>query len=499
MRAVVSQQFANAQVKLRRMTDSFSRPSPSYSLTLRIEYPYRLGALGQVTNVIAERGGDIGAIDIVKSEREFVTRDITFSARDFEHGKLVTEAVREIPDVIILNVSDRTFLLHLGGMLEIAPKVSVKTRDDLSMAYTPGVARISQSIVENPDDAWNLTMKKNFVAVVTDGGEVLGLGAAGPTAAIPVMEAKALLFKEFGDVDAIPLCLDVQNVDEFVQAVKAVAPTFGAIHLEDLGAPRCFEIEARLEELLDIPVMHNDQHGTAIVVLAALINACKLIEKTPDTLRVVINGAGAAGIATARLLTTWGVRDIIVCDANGALYVGREETQHRVLDALTDSVARTTNPRGARGSLPEMLIGADVFLGFGGRTLLKRDDIAQMNSDAVVFAMANPEPEIAPHEIEDLARIVATGKSDYANQINNMLCFPGFFRGLLDARARGVNDDMKIAAANAISNVIGRDELHEDMLIPSVFDRRVAPAVAKAVKQSAFESGLARRLGASAR
>ena len=486
-------------IKLRRMNESFSRPSPSYSLTLRIEYPYRLSALGQVTGVIAEHGGDIGAIDIVRTEREFVTRDITFSARDYDHGREVTEAVRQVPDIIILNVSDRTFLLHVGGMLEIAPKVSVKNRDDLSMAYTPGVARISQSIVEHPDDAWNLTMKKNFVAVVTDGGEVLGLGAAGPTAAIPVMEAKALLFKEFANVDAIPLCLDVANMDEFVQAVKAVAPTFGAIHLEDLGAPRCFEIEARLEELLDIPVMHNDQHGTAIVVLAALINACKLTGKSAETLRVVINGAGAAGIATARLLTTWGVRDIIVCDADGALYAGREEAANRVLDAMTDYVARTTNPRGARGTLQQMLVGADVFIGFGGRTLLSRDDIAQMNEDAVVFAMANPQPEIEPSSIEDIARVVATGKSDYANQINNMLCFPGFFRGLLDARARGVNDEMKIAAANAIADVIGRDELHEDMLIPSVFDRRVAPAVARAVKQSAVETGLARRLVAGAR
>ncbi len=481
------------------MSDSFSRPSSSYSLTLRIEYPNRVGVLGQVTNAISASGGDIGAIDIVNTERDFVTRDITFSARDYDHGREVTEAVRAVPDVIILNVSDRTFLLHLGGMLAIAPKVSVKTRDDLSMAYTPGVARISQSIVEHPEDAWNLTMKKNFVAVITDGGEVLGLGAAGPTAALPVMEAKALLFKEFANVDAVPLCLDVSNVDEFVIAVKAVAPTFGAIHLEDLAAPRCFQIEARLEELLDIPVMHNDQHGTAIVVLAALINACKLTEKTAETLRIVINGAGAAGIATARLLTTWGVRDIVVCDSNGALYAGREESADRVLDAMTDYITRTTNPRGAHGTLPKVLVGADVFLGFGGRTILSRDDIARMNTDAVVFAMANPEPEIEPSSIEDIARVVATGKSDYANQINNMLCFPGFFRGLLDAHARGINDAMKIAAANAIANVIGHDELHEDLLIPSVFDRRVVPAVARAVKKSAIESGLARRLTAHAR
>ena len=360
------------------------------------------------------------------------------------------------------------------------------------MLYLPGVARITQSIVENPEDAWNLTIKKNTIAVVTDGSEVLGQNNVGAMAALPVMEAKAVIFKELAGVDAFPLCLDAPTVDEFVAAVKAIAPTFGAIHIEDAAPPHCFEIEARLEEALDIPVMHNDAHGTAIVVLAALINALKLVKKEKLDLRVVINGAGAAGIATARLLTTFGVLDIIVCDENGALYVGREESNNRVLDAVTDHTGRTTNPRGVRGNLQNALMNADVFIGFGGETMLQRDDIAQMNADAIVFAMAYPQPEIETSQIEDIVRIVATGKSDYTNQISNMLCFPGFFRGLLDARATGVSDDMKLAAAQAIADVIGRDELHEDLLLPSIFDKRVAPAVANAVKREAIRSQMSR-------
>lgn len=477
--------------------ETTSRPSPSYSLTLRIEYPNSVGMLGRVTSVIGEKGGDIGAVDIVKvakTANDLMVRDITFSAADHKHGQKIIAAVRGIPDIDIVNVSDRTFLLHLGGTLEIHAKVPVKTRDDLSMAYTPGVARISQSIVEDPQDAWNLTIKKNTVAVVTDGSEVLGLGAAGPLAALPVMEGKCLLFKEFAGVDAFPICLDAPEIDDLVNAVKAIAPTFGAIHLEDLAPPRCFEIEARLNQELDIPVMHNDQHGTAIVVLAALINALKITGKPIGGIKVVINGAGAAGIATSRLLTTYGVRDIVLCDKDGALYAGREAADGKNLDAVTDHTARTTNPRGVHGTLQEALSGADVFIGFGGRTVLKPEDIATMSQGAVVFAMANPEPEVSPASISKIARIVATGKSDFPNQINNMLCFPGFFRGLLDARASGVNDEMKIAAAIAIAEVIGRDELHEDYLIPSVFDRRVAKAVAHAVTSAAHKTGLARRI-----
>jgi malate dehydrogenase (oxaloacetate-decarboxylating) len=471
------------------------RPSPSYSLTLRIEYPNRVKTLGSVTSAIGEQGGDIGAIDIVKTSRGSITRDITFSAADYEHGQKIIQVIRTLPDVDIVNVSDRTFLLHLGGKLEIQAKVPVKTRDDISMAYTPGVARISESIAADPQDAYNLTIKKNTVAVVTDGSAVLGLGAAGPLAALPVMEGKALLFKEFAGVDAFPICLDAPEIDDLVTAVKAIAPTFGAIHLEDFEAPRCFEIEARLTQVLDIPVMHNDQWGTAIVVLAALINALKITGQPHASLKVVINskGAAAAGIATARLLTTYGVRDIIVCDEEGALYAGRETATGRELDAVTDATARMTNPRGARGTLAEALQGADAFIGFGGQAVLTADDIANMGRDPIVFEMANPHPEIAPESIEGIARIIATGKSDYPNQINNMLCFPGFFRGLLDARASRVTEEMKIAAAKAIADVIGRDELHEDYLIPSVFDRRVSRAVAAAVVQAARETGVARR------
>lgn len=467
-----------------------SRNNPSYSLTLRIEYPNSLGMLGRITSIIGEANGDIGAIDIVASAKGHITRDITFSAADEVHGKSIIEGVRRLEGVDIVQVSDRTFLLHLGGKLEITPKVPVKTRDDISMVYTPGVARIVEKIVENSDDAFNLTIKKNIVAIVTDGSEVLGLGAAGPLAALPVMEAKSLLFKEFAGVDAFPLPLRISTDDEFVAAIVAVSPVFGAIHLEDIAAPRCFHLEQRLAAAVDIPVMHNDQHGTAIVALAGLINALKIIGKPTGALRVVINGAEAAGIASARLLLSYGVRDIIVCDDNGILGKHRND----IRDAFLKEVAAATNPRALQGSISEALQGADVLLGFGRRKLLEPAAIASMAANPVVFAMANPYPEVEPAGIERIARVIATGKSDFPNQINNMLCFPGFFRGLLDARARAVNDTMKIAAAEAIAGVVGPDELHEDYIIPSVFNRRVAPAVAKAVVKAAQESGVARRI-----
>jgi malate dehydrogenase (oxaloacetate-decarboxylating) len=473
--------------------ETATRPSPSYSLALRIEYPNQPGTLGRVTSVIGELGGYIGAIDIISTGRGTITRDITFAAADHEHGQRIIQAVRELPKIDVVNVSDRTFLLHLGGKIEITPKVPVKTRDDISMVYTPGVSRISQSIADDPQDVFSLTIKKNTVAVVTDGSEVLGLGAAGPLAALPVMEGKALLFKEFAGVDAFPICLDTQNIDDIVTTIHAIAPTFGAIHLEDLSSPRCFEIERRLGEALDIPAMHNDQHGTAIVVLAALINALKITGKAVQVLRVVINSAGAAGVATAHLLKTYGVRDITVCDAEGTLHAGREYSDNTPGEDVIRELARTSNPRDVRGTLQEALHGTDVFIGFGGRTMLLPEDIKAMNEGPIVFAMANPEPEITPASIQGVARIVATGKSDYPNQINNMLCFPGFFRGLLDARAKTVNDEMKIAAAEAIASTIGRDELHEDYLIPSVFDRRVAKSVASAVVQTANSTGVARR------
>ncbi len=463
-----------------------SRPSPSYSLTLRVEYSNRLGMLGRITSLIGERGGDIGAIDIVQSNKGAMTRDITFSAENVEHGKQIIEAVRELGDVDIVQVSDRTFLLHLGGKLEITPKVPVKTRDDISMIYTPGVARIVEKIIENSDDAFNLTIKKNTVAVITDGSEVLGMGAAGPQAALPVMEAKAILFKEFAGVDAFPLPLDVQSDEEFVAAVHAIAPAFGAIHIEDIAAPRCFRLEKMLEAALDIPVFHNDQHGTAIVALAGLINALKIIGKSAQSLRVVVNGAEAAGIATAKLLIAFGVRDIILCDESGIL--DADQNDETLLE-----MAQKTNPRGVQGGIVEALVGADALMGFGHRTVLEPDAIRAMNVHPIVFAMANPNPEIEPSRIAEIARVIATGKSDFPNQINNMLCFPGFFRGLLDARATKVNDEMKLAAAHAIAGVIGPEELHEDYLIPSVFNRRVASAVARAVAKAAQDSGAARK------
>lgn len=473
--------------------ETSARPSPSYSLTLRIEYPNHVGMLGRITSVIGERGGDIGAVDIVQTTRRSITRDITFATADYEHGQDIINAVRAIEGVDVVHLSDRTFLLHLGGKIEVQPKVPLKTRDDLSMIYTPGVARIAHAIADDPHDVFNLTIKKNTVAVISDGSEVLGLGKAGPQAALPVMESKAIMFKEFAGVDAFPICLDVASEDEFVAAVKALAPTFGAIHLEDIAPPGCFAIEARLTETLDIPVMHNDQHGTAIVVLGALINALRIIGKAPGALRVVINGAGAAGIATTRLLTHYGVRDIVACDAHGAL----GPTRHDITHAAMAQVVHDTNPRGLQGALKEVLRGADVFIGFGGRTELVPADIATMSADPVVFAMANPAPEVDPLTLEGVARIVATGKSDFPNQINNMMCFPGFFRGLLDARACCVNDEMKLAAAHAIADIIGRDELHEDYIIPSVFDRRVAKAVAGAVVSAANATGAARRVAKS--
>lgn len=476
----------------------YLRPSPSYSMTLRAEYPNLVGMMGRITSVIGEAGGDVGAIDIVSGTRATTTRDITFSAADYEHGQAIIAAVRAIPDVDIVQVSDRVFLMHIGGKLDIVSKVPLKTRDDLSMAYTPGVARIAQAIAEDPNDLYNLTIKKNCVAVISDGSALLSLGDIGPGPAMPVMESKALLFKEFADINAFPLCLDVKSDEEFIAAVKAVAPNFGAIHLEDIAPPRCFNVEARLSEELDIPVMHNDQHGTAIVVLAALINALKIVGKQPAALKVVIHKVEAAGVATARLLRHYGVRDIVLCDARHGILHTAQPDFGEFSPTAADAI-RQSNPRGVQGGVREALQGADVFIGFGGRHLLVPGDIAVMAKDSIVFEMAYPAPEIEPDSIAGMARIIATGRSDFPNQINNMLCFPGFFRGLLDARAKGINDEMRLAAAHAIADVVGREEISEDYLIPSVFDRRVATAVARAVVESATRAGLARRVLRAAR
>jgi malate dehydrogenase (oxaloacetate-decarboxylating) len=445
--------------------------------------------LGKVTSAISRAGGDIGGIDLIQPGGKVRTRDITFNARDESHGQAIVTGLGRIRGVRVLHVSDRTFLMHLGGKIEVRGKVPVKTRDDLSMAYTPGVARVCLAIRDDPEKAYALTIKQNSVAVVTDGTAVLGLGDIGPKAAMPVMEGKALLFKSFAGVDAYPLCLETKDTDEIVRIVRAIAPGFGGINLEDIAAPRCFEIEERLKKELDIPVFHDDQHGTAVVVMAALLNALKVVKKRMDEVRVVFAGAGASAIATARLLMTVGCRHIVGCDRAGTLYRGRADHMNPVKVWF----AEHTNPRQLRGSLGEALRGADVFIGLSGPGVVTGRDIRRMARDRIVFAMANPTPEVMPEEVRGMVRVMATGRSDYPNQINNVLCFPGFFRGLLDVRARGVNDEMKIAAARAIAAIIRPGELTEDYVIPSVFDRRVVDAVADGVAGAARRTGVARR------
>ncbi len=465
-------------------------PNASYSMTLRVEYPHRAGSLGRILTAIGEAGGMIGAVDIVRMGQEWSTRDITVNARNSEHGLTVVEAVEALPETRVVNISDRTFLMHLGGKVEVRPKMPIRTRDDLSMAYTPGVARVCRAIAEDPERAFNLTIKRNTVAVVSDGTAVLGLGDIGPRAAIPVMEGKAMLFKEFAGVDAFPICLETKDPDEIVETVKRIAPAFGGINLEDISAPRCFEIEERLKAELDIPVFHDDQHGTAVVVLAALINSLKIADKRMENLKVVVNGIGAAGVACAKILLSAGVKNIIGCDSKGIAHADRDG-----LNASKRWFAAYTNPEGRTGGLPEAVEGADLFLGLSVPGILTTDHLDSMAEDPIIFAMANPVPEIMPELALGKARIMATGRSDYPNQINNVLCFPGIFRGALDVRAHQISEEMKLAAARAIAGVIPEETLSEDYVVPSVFDERVAPAVAETVAQAAKESGVARRAG----
>jgi malate dehydrogenase (oxaloacetate-decarboxylating) len=468
---------------------SLVAPSASYSLTARVAIQNRPGMLGKVASAIGDAGGDIGAVDLVESQRKHIIRDITINARDSQHGTQIVERLKRVAGVRVINISDRTFLMHLGGKLEVRSKVPVRTRDDLSMAYTPGVARVCLAIADDRQRAFSLTMKQNSVAVVTDGTAVLGLGDIGPEAALPVMEGKAILFKEFAGVDAFPICLATKDTDKLVETVKYLAPAFGGINLEDIAAPRCFEIEERLRKELDVPVFHDDQHGTAVVVLAALLNALRIVKKDLKKLRVVVTGVGAAGTATIKILLSSGVKDIVGVDEFGAIHKRRTQG----MDYMKRWVAAATNPRQLTGRLPEVMERADVFIGLSVPGILSVRDVKRMARDPIVFAMANPDPEIRPEEAQRHARVMATGRSDYPNQINNVLCFPGFFRGLLDSRARTVNDEMKVAAARAIAACVGRGELSEEYIIPSVFNKSVAPAVADGVARAAQETGVARR------
>ena len=463
--------------------------SPSYSFTLRIKADNSPGMIGVITSAIGEAGGDIGGIDIIRATTSSVIRDYTVNAANVVHSNHIAEAIEETRGAEVVSVSDRTFLIHLGGKISVENKVPLNTRDDLSMAYTPGVARVCTAIAEDTDKAYKLTIKKNTVAIVSDGSAVLGLGNIGPEAAMPVMEGKAMLFKKFGGLNAFPICLNTNDVDEIVDTVCRISPVFGGINLEDISAPRCFEIEEKLCERLDIPVFHDDQHGTAIVVLAGIINSLKLIGKKFSDIKVVICGTGAAGVACARLLISAGTVNIIPVDTTGAVYHGRIEN----MNPAKESLAGDTNPERVKGSLANALKGADVFIGVSSPDLVSVDMLKTMAKDPIVFALANPVPEINPSLAVKYARIVASGRSDFQNQVNNVLCFPGIFKGLLYCQARGINHEMKIAAAEAIASVIGDDELSEDYIIPSVFDERVADRVAAAVINEAFKAGLARR------
>jgi len=464
------------------------QPSASYSIVIRARLPQQPGAFGQVATTIGNTGAILGAIDLVKVEKSMKVRDITVACIDSAHGERVVDAVREIDGVTVESVLDRTFQMHQGGKIEVNSTIPVKTRDDLSMAYTPGVARVCNAIHQDVERAWSLTIKGNTVAVVSDGTAVLGLGDIGPEAAMPVMEGKALLFKEFAGVDAFPLCIDTTKVDEIVAFVTAAAPTFGAINLEDIAAPRCFEIERRLREALDIPVFHDDQHGTAIVVLAALLNALRVVGKRVEDARIVVTGAGAAGTACADIILAEGATNVIVCDSKGAVYSGRPG-----LDPERAALAERTNPGREEGMAEELLAGADIYIGLSGPGAVSPAAVRTMASGAVVFAMANPTPEVMPEEVLDDVAVMATGRSDYPNQINNVLAFPGVFRGALDVRATTINEEMKLAAARAIAAIVSDDELDADYIIPSVFNRAVAPAVATAVAKAAQASGVARR------
>ncbi|WP_329788012.1 NAD-dependent malic enzyme [Lentzea sp. DG1S-22] len=455
-------------------------PGPGYSITVRLEAPPSASAAGDLTSAVGRAGGVITAFDVVESHNDRVVIDLTCNALSANHAKDITDTLETLPGIVVRKVSDRTFLVHLGGKIEISSKVPLRNRDDLSRAYTPGVARVCEAIAKNPDDARRLTIKRNTVAVVTDGSAVLGLGNLGPAAALPVMEGKAALFKKFAGVDAWPVCLDTQDTEEIIRAVELIAPVYGGINLEDISAPRCFEIEARLREKLDIPVFHDDQHGTAIVVVAALRNALRVVNKDIKDCRITVCGVGAAGSAIIRLLQAQTPGDIIAVDVDGIVHRDRPG-----LDSNLKSIAASTNKDNQSGRLHDALVDSDVFIGVSAPNLFGAEQVATMAKDAIVFALANPDPEIDPMEAQQHAAVVATGRSDFPNQINNVLAFPGVFRGLLDAHAKTITDAMLLAAAAAIADVVDGDRLNASFIVPSVFDNTVAPAVAEAVRKAA--------------
>ena len=460
-------------------------PSVSYSITVRLEVPARGNAVSDLTSAVEQAGGTITALDVTASGHERLRIDVTCAATDTAHADRLVGVLRAVDGVTIHKVSDRTFLMHLGGKIEMQSKHPIRNRDDLSMIYTPGVARVSMAIAANPEDARRLTIKRNTVAVVTDGSAVLGLGNIGPQAALPVMEGKAALFKRFAGIDAWPICLDTQDVDTIVEVVRAIAPGFAGINLEDISAPRCFEVERRLRDLLDIPVFHDDQHGTAIVVLGALTNALRIVGKKLSDVRLVMSGAGAAGTAILKVLIAAGAQDVVVADVDGVIHSGRTG-----LGTELRWIAEHTNQAQITGDLRGAVAGADVFVGVSAPNILTGADIATMASDAVVFALANPDPEVDPSAAREHATVVATGRSDYPNQINNVLAFPGVFRGLLDAHSKEVRDSMLIAAAHAIASVVTDEELNPNYIVPSVFHPDVHNAVATAVRDAVAAAGV---------
>jgi malate dehydrogenase (oxaloacetate-decarboxylating) len=467
--------------------------SAQFSLTLRVELPQRPGGvLGKVTAAIARAGGAILAVDALEARGDTMLREITVECSTAHHRGEVISAVQAVRGARIDEIIDRTFEVHRRGKIHTGLNLPLKTRDDLSMAYTPGVARVCTAIAENRQKAFKYTIKANTVAVVSDGTAVLGLGDIGPEAAMPVMEGKAMLFKEFGDVDAFPICLDTKDVDEIVETVIHMAPTFGGINLEDISSPRCFEIEQRLQAELDIPVFHDDQHGTAIVTLAALINACRLTGRRMDELKVCMVGAGAAGVAVAKIFMSSGVTDIVACDRYGAIHAGREDYEAGSMNAPKAWLAEHTNPERRSGAPNDVIEGTDLFVGLSGPGIISARDLAKMNPDPFVFAMANPNPEVRPEDAEPHVRVMATGRSDYPNQINNVLAFPGIFRGALDVRAPTITDEMKVAAARGIAGTVADEELAEDYIVPSVFNRDVSRAVASAVAEEAERTGASR-------